>query len=89
MISERQSRSGYADLTMIDRPDCREFQLIDTLIEFKYIKTKDLKVKQFKTLSDTALFKQPLVQTILKEAKAKAKAKINRPVPLKSIMPQA
>jgi hypothetical protein len=35
MISERQSRSGFADLAMIVRPDCRKYQLIDTLIEFK------------------------------------------------------
>jgi Protein of unknown function (DUF1703). len=45
MISERQSRSGFADLAMIVRSDFRKYQLIDTLIEFKYIKPKTLKLK--------------------------------------------
>jgi len=73
MISERQSRSGFADLAMIVRPDCRKFQLIDTLIEFKFIKTKDLKLKSIKKLSDTALFKLDAVQKKLEEATGQAK----------------
>jgi hypothetical protein len=73
MISERQSRSGYADLAMIVRSDCRKYQLIDTLIEFKFIKSKDLKQKSIKKMSDTALFKSKAVQKKLKEAKAQAK----------------
>ncbi|KPA16447.1 hypothetical protein MHK_003359 [Candidatus Magnetomorum sp. HK-1] len=73
MISERQSRSGYADLAMIIRPDCRKFQLIDTLIEFKFIKSKDLKQKNIKKLSDTALFKLKKVQKKLKDATKQAK----------------
>jgi len=73
MISERQSRSGYADLAMIVRPDCRNFQLIDTLIEFKFIKSKNLKLKNTKKLSDTALFKHQMVQTKLRNAKKQAK----------------
>jgi hypothetical protein len=73
MISERQSRTGYADLAMIVRPDYREYKLIDTLIEFKYIKPKALKLKNIKKLSDTALFKHKLVQSKLKDAKKQAK----------------
>ncbi|ETR66750.1 MAG: AAA-ATPase-like protein, partial [Candidatus Magnetoglobus multicellularis str. Araruama] len=73
MISERQSRTGYADLAMIVRPDCREYKLIDTLIEFKYIKPKALKLKNINKLSDTALFKHKLVQSKLKDAKKQAK----------------
>jgi hypothetical protein len=73
MISERQSRTGYADLAMIVRPDCRKYKLIDTLIEFKYIKPKALKLKNINKLSDTALFKHKLVQSKLKDAKKQAK----------------
>jgi hypothetical protein len=73
MISERQSRTGYADLAMIVRPDCRKYKLIDTLIEFKYIKPKALKLTNIKKLSDTALFKHKLVQSKLKEARKQAK----------------
>ena len=73
MISERQSRSGYADLAMIVRPDCRKYQLIDTLIEFKFIKSKNFKQNNIKKLSDTALFKFESVKSKLKEAKSQAK----------------
>jgi len=72
MISERQSRSGYSDLAMIVRPDCRKFQLIDTLIEFKFIKSKDFKQKNIKKSSDTALFKNKMVQKKLQEARNQA-----------------
>jgi hypothetical protein len=72
MISERQSRSGFADLAMIVRPDCRKYQLIDILIEFKYIHPKDLKLKNIKKLSDTVLFKHKMVQRKLQDAKKQA-----------------
>jgi hypothetical protein len=72
MISERQSRSGYADLAMIVRSDCRKYQLIDTLIEFKYINPKDLKQKNIKKMSDTTLFKLKAVQKKLQEATKQA-----------------
>jgi len=72
MISERQSRSGFADLAMIVRPDFRKYQLIDTLIEFKYIKPKSLKLKNIKKLSDTELFNHKMIQSKLKEAKKQA-----------------
>jgi len=73
MISERQGRSGYADLALIVRPDCRKFQLIDSLIEFKFIKTKDLKIKNIKQISDTSLFKMNIIKAKLEEAKTQAK----------------
>jgi len=72
MLSERQSRSGYADLAMIVRSDCRKFQLIDTLIEFKFIKPKYLKQNNIKKLSDTALFKLKAVQAKLNDAAKQA-----------------
>ena len=76
-ISERQSRSGFADLAMIVRPDCRKYQLIDTLVEFKLIRSKEIKQKNIKKLSDTALFKSDLVKAKLNEAKSQAKTYSN------------
>jgi hypothetical protein len=73
MISERQTRTGYADLAMIVRPDRRSFSLKDILIEFKYIKTKSLSVKHLKKQSDKSLFELKPVQNQLKKAKAQAK----------------
>jgi len=73
MISERQTRTGYADLAMIVRPDRRSFSLKDILIEFKYIKTKSLSVKNLKKQSDKSLFELKPVQNQLKKAKAQAK----------------
>jgi hypothetical protein len=72
MISERQSRSGYADLAMIVRPDRRHFHLKNVLIEFKYIKTKNLKIKDIKGQSDTSLFKLKPVEKKIKEAQSQA-----------------
>jgi len=48
MISERQSRSGYADLAMLVRPDRRHLHLKNVVIEFKFIKTKNLNLKDIK-----------------------------------------
>jgi len=40
--SERPLRRGYADLTLILRPEMRRFQLFDLLFEFKFVKLADL-----------------------------------------------
>ena len=73
MISERQTRTGYADLAMIVRPDRRSFHLKDILIEFKYIKTKGLSIKNIKKQSDKSLFELKQVQNLLKKARSQAK----------------
>ena len=39
--SETELGRSYADLTMIVRPDMRQYQLLDILIEFKYISLKE------------------------------------------------
>ncbi len=44
MASERETRSGYADLAMIVRPDRRKYKIMDLLIEFKFVRLKDLKI---------------------------------------------
>ncbi|ETR65371.1 MAG: hypothetical protein OMM_14357 [Candidatus Magnetoglobus multicellularis str. Araruama] len=73
MISERQTRTGYADLAIIVRPDSRSFQLKDILIEFKYIKTKGLSIKNIKKQSDKSLFELKQVQNLLKKARSQVK----------------
>jgi hypothetical protein len=40
MDSETPLKREYADLTMIVRPDMRQYQLLDFLIEFKYVSLK-------------------------------------------------
>ncbi len=41
MDSEEEIDKGYSDLTMIIRPDKRHFEILDILIEFKYVKLGD------------------------------------------------
>jgi hypothetical protein len=42
MDSEPELKRRYADLTMIIRPDRRHLKIFDVLIEFKFVKLKDL-----------------------------------------------
>ncbi len=42
MDSETALERDYADLTMIVRPDMRQFELLDILIEFKYAGLQEL-----------------------------------------------
>jgi len=42
MGSETAIDKGYADLSMIVRPDMRRYQLLDHLLEFKYIPLQEL-----------------------------------------------
>ncbi|MDM8537576.1 AAA family ATPase, partial [Desulfobacterales bacterium HSG17] len=44
MDSESELDRRYADLTMIIRPDMRQFEILDILIEFKYVKLKDAEI---------------------------------------------
>ncbi|MEM7129886.1 MAG: AAA family ATPase [Chloroflexota bacterium] len=39
--SEQPLRRGYADLTMILRPEMRQYQLLDLLLEFKFVKLSE------------------------------------------------
>ena len=41
MDSETSLERGYADMTMIVRPDMRQYPISDFLIEFKYVSLKD------------------------------------------------
>ena len=40
--SERRVGQGYADLTLIVRPDARKYPIYDFLLEFKYLSLKQL-----------------------------------------------
>jgi hypothetical protein len=42
MDSETALERDYADMTMIVRPDMRQYQLLDVLIEFKYVSLQEL-----------------------------------------------
>jgi hypothetical protein len=71
MDSETPLGRGYADLTMIIRPDMRQYQLLDFLIEFKYVSLKkaELSAEQVKQLSISELNALEPVKEKLAESK--------------------
>ncbi len=70
MDSEQELNKGYADLSLIVRPDMRQYQLLDHVLEFKYLKLDDVKMsgKQAKRTPRTELLKLALVQKSIEEA---------------------
>ncbi|MDM8558102.1 AAA family ATPase [Candidatus Parabeggiatoa sp. HSG14] len=76
MDSEPELNRQYADLTMIIRPDMRRYQLLDFLIEFKYVKFKEigLSAEQVKQLSDDDLAAKEIVKEKLAESKKQLKS---------------
>ena len=70
MDSEAALERGYADLTMILRPDKRRYQLLDILIEFKYLSLKELGLtgEQVKSLPLAALKTLAAVQPKLADS---------------------
>jgi len=73
MDSETELERSYADLTMIIRPDMRQYNILDILIEFKYVSLQDanLSGEHLKKLSREQLVAQKPVQQKLAEAKIK------------------
>jgi len=69
--SEKDAGRGYADLTMMIRPDMRRFKILDILVEFKYtgLKEASLSGEKAKQLSIEDLRAIPAMQTKMKEAK--------------------
>lgn len=63
MISETESNRRYVDLSLIVRPDKRQFKALDLVIEFKYLSLEQLKLngEQLKALSVEQLHALPLV----------------------------
>ncbi len=74
MDSEKEIASGYADLTMIIRPDMRRFKITDILIEFKFVRLKDAGVtsEEARQLTSQALRKIPVVRSSMDQACSQA-----------------
>ncbi|WP_207148772.1 AAA family ATPase [Lamprobacter modestohalophilus] len=70
--SETELARGYADLTMIVRPDMRQYQLLDILIEFKYLSLERLKLsgRQLREMPQEALEQLPEVARQRHQAEA-------------------
>jgi len=75
MDSETEVGRRYTDLTLIVRFDMRRYQLLDFLIEFKYVKFKEigLSAEQVKQLSDDELEASEIVKDKFKESKKQLK----------------
>ena len=71
MDSETAIDKGYADLSMIIRPDMRKYQLLDHLLEFKYISLKEqgLSAEAIKEKTREELQALPRVEAELDAAK--------------------
>ena len=70
MDSEAALTRGYADLTMILRPEMRRYRLLDIVLEFKFIKLNELVLSQEKlaTMPQSEIMALPLVQERLQSA---------------------
>lgn len=69
--SEPALKRGYGDLSMIIRPDMRQFKLLDILLEFKFIKSSDIGTEkaEIQQKSQAELKQLPSVQRKLAQAK--------------------
>jgi hypothetical protein len=70
MDSEPEIGRGYADLTMIIRPDMRQYKILDVLLEFKFVNLKEAGItgEKAKNLSKEELEANLEMQTKMKEA---------------------
>ncbi len=74
MDSEEELKRGYADLTMILRPEMRQHQLLDLLLEFKFVKpsTLGLSGREASAKSVAALLAYDAVKTEFAAARTQA-----------------
>ena len=74
--SEASAGRGYADLTLLVRSDCRRYNLLDWVIEFKYVSLKSLGLsgEELKQLTREQYTELPLVR----EAIAAAELQLRR-----------
>lgn len=88
MVSELETGRRYVDLSLIVRPDKRQYQALDLVLEFKLIKLSELNIsaEQIHTLTAEQLKTLPLVAERLQQALAQAKTYIAE---LRSQYPQA
>jgi hypothetical protein len=72
MDSEPALERTYADLTMIVRPEMRQYQLLDILLEFKYVSLKEAELTgaAARALSAAAVAELPQIKAKLAEAQA-------------------
>ena len=72
MESEAELERGHTDLTLIVRPDMREYLVLDILIEFKFVSLQEAGVdgKTLEKMDDAALRALPAVQAKQRDAKA-------------------
>nr|VFK80402.1 MAG: Predicted AAA-ATPase [Candidatus Kentron sp. SD] len=70
MESEAEVQRGHTDLTMIVRPDMRQYQILDILIEFKFVPLQEagLDGKTLEKMDMDALRALPAVQKKQREA---------------------
>ncbi|OUD12298.1 AAA family ATPase [Thioflexithrix psekupsensis] len=63
--SEPELKRQYADFTLIARPDMRKYEMLDHLMEFKFVKLSDVNLsgKEVQHLSEKVLQELPQVQT--------------------------
>ena len=75
MDSEPEIARGHADLTMIVRPDKRRFEILDILIEFKFVKLGEagLTGEAAGRLDDSQLRQIPAMKTKMEEACVQAR----------------
>ncbi|KPA15801.1 AAA-ATPase-like protein, partial [Candidatus Magnetomorum sp. HK-1] len=74
MDSETKIDRNYIDLTMIIRPDKRNLEIYDILIEFKYVKLSTVKLtgEQARSLSREELEELPCIKEQMNQAKIQA-----------------
>lgn len=70
MVSETEVDHGYVDLSLIVRPDMRQFNALDLVLEFKYLSLKELGLsgEQIKAKTQAELEALPAVAARLDEA---------------------
>nr|VFK11986.1 MAG: PD-(D/E)XK nuclease superfamily protein [Candidatus Kentron sp. LPFa] len=83
MESEAEIERGHTDLTLIVRPDMRQYKVLDILIEFKFVSLKEvgLEGETLKEMDSEALRALPAVQAKQREAEeglARYREKLNR-----------
>ncbi len=76
MDSETGVGRRYADLTMVVRPDARQYQVFDLLLEFKFVKLGEagLSGEEARSMSRAELAALPAVRQKLAEARAQIPA---------------
>ena len=74
MESETTVGRRYADLTLLVRPDARQYRIYDLLLEFKFLKVSEVNLSgdQVQALSREELAALPAVRERMAEARAQA-----------------